>query len=172
MGLGISELLYRKGSQSKIHIYVMLCYKERRTDLSGFTTTSFADQDEGLIGFQDLQELLLLVPNRESLPLLQDLIVPLGVGPAGPAIDGRGHGGVVGLKRGTNTVELGDLGGGVVHDVEQTHLSLPLGSHQSNPQPPCCRRRRRRMADDAYRGRRLVFGKFATSRNAEENRGD
>lgn len=95
-------------------------------DLSGLATSGFSDKDEGLVVAEDAEELVLLLPHGERAALLEDLQVPRRVGPAVPPVDGR-------IGRGGGTIDAGAAElrgyGGLVDNVEEAHLALPLRPH-------------------------------------------
>lgn len=114
--------------------FMAAIHGSRETNLSGFTTTRLADQDESLAVLQNPKELLFLLPNRKRLPLLQYLVIPGGVGPPIPAVHkAASAAATIAAAVGQGAVHSPGLGGdgGIAHHVKKAHLSLPLCSHQS-----------------------------------------
>lgn len=98
--------------------------KKKKKNLGGFATASLTNENESLAFAECLQELMFLVPNRECLPLLKNLEVPLGERSLSPAID------EIVVVVGGAAIGFRHLSGTVVNHVEQAHLPLSLCAHR------------------------------------------
>ena len=90
--------------------------------LRGFATASFTDENENLVMGESSQELVFLLPNGKTLPLLQNLKVPLRKRPPGPPIDEV-------VVVGGSAAGFRHLSGAVVNHVEQARYPVSLCTH-------------------------------------------